>query len=203
MIKAARQQHAETDVHQLAAERIVKQNAGVARIHQVEQHHHHHRQRAQNPSGQSSLGGLHLDFPLNPQSFSNDEDGAIQNLDQVAAGILLHQDGGHQYPQVGRGHAIQKLHQRIAHGQAKVLLFENFAEFRGRRFLRILGQHFHGAYHGMAGAQSAGQHVNGFRQNSVEGVDSARPLEGKNSVRQQPSATPPQCRSAPSTRKTT
>jgi hypothetical protein len=52
-----------------------------------------------------------------------------------------------------------------AQGQAEVLLVEDFSELRGRRFLGIRSQHFHRPCHGVAGAQSAGQHVNGLGKN--------------------------------------
>ena len=42
---AANHQHPQAEVDQLAAHRIVEEDAGIARIHQVQQHHHHHRKR--------------------------------------------------------------------------------------------------------------------------------------------------------------
>ena len=102
---------------------------------------------------------MYLNLTLNAQPFSNDVNRAIQNLDQVAAGVLLYHDRGHQHAQIGRGNAIQKLQQCVSHRQAEVQLLENFTEFRGGRFLCILSQHFQGPHHRMAGTQSAGQHV--------------------------------------------
>ena len=163
----------------------MEEDAGIPGIHQVQQRQHHQRERAENPSRQPPLGGLYSNLTLNPKPLSNHKNRAIQNLDQVAAGVFLHHDCSYQNTQVGRRDAVQKLQQRVTQGQSQVELFENLSELKGRRFLCVARQHLERAHHGMAGAQGTGEHVDALRQSCVERIDSSRALQGKDSEGQQ------------------
>ena len=57
--------------------------------------------QGENPAGEAALGGLHANFALDALAFANDVGGAIEDFDQVAAGLTLHHDSGDEDAEIG------------------------------------------------------------------------------------------------------
>src|SRR5580698_2873512 len=115
------------------ADGIGKQGAHEAG---VQGHHHDHdnwRHAHQQAHGQAALRGVDADLTLDLEAFADHVRQVVENFSEVATSFALQHDGGDEKFNVDGGHALGEIHERVAHGHAKFLLFEKLAKFAGDR----------------------------------------------------------------------
>ena len=66
------------------------------------------------------------------------------------------------------GTRVGQVYQSIANWHAEFLLFEKLAELSGDGFRYFVGDHFQGGGESVAGANGAGQRIDGFRKEFFE-----------------------------------
>ena len=112
---------------------------------------------------------MHL--PLQAESLADHMRGLVQHLGQVAAALLLDQDGGGHDSQVLQGNPREQ----VVHGglqlQAVVLLVKADANFAAHRVGALAGHQAHGGDQAVSGAQRAHHQVERFGQFLLEGLE--------------------------------
>ncbi len=100
--------------HHPLPQRILEQSFSVAWIEEVHTDEHGEWQPAQDPAGQPALRGANAHLSGDAYALTNHMRGLIQDLSQVAAGLLLNQNRGDQELQIGNGHTAAK----VGHGRS-------------------------------------------------------------------------------------
>src|ERR1039458_4339193 len=128
------------------------------------QHYYDHGrgQSHEQHHGETSLGGVNADLAQNLEAFADYIGQVVKNLGQIAAGFALQHDRRHEELDVDQGHAIGQVEQSVAHREPEFLFFVQLAKFSGDGFGDFVGDHFEGGGKGVAGANRAGERINGF-----------------------------------------
>ncbi len=117
------------------------------------------RQCHQHVAGKTAVRGVHAHLPVDLEPLAHDVRQVVENLGQVAAGIALDEDGGHEETHVENRDAHRHFIQRVTKRQAVVLLVERLLELRTDRFRQFVGDHAERRLKRLSGADGAGQQV--------------------------------------------
>src|SRR5258708_4130766 len=98
---------------------------------------HSEWQTAQDPSGQPTLRSSNPHLSVDPYALTNHMRSLIQDLSQVAAGLLLNQNRGDQKLQIGNRHTAAKVGHGLAECQAETLFIGCAAKRRTQGFVRF------------------------------------------------------------------
>src|SRR5882762_2685483 len=106
-------------------------------MEEVHTDEHGEWQGAQDPSGQPTLRSTNSHLSVDPYALTNHMRSLIQDLSQVAAGLLLNQDRGDQKLQIGNRHTAAKVGHCLAEWQAEALFIGRTAKLRTQGFVRF------------------------------------------------------------------
>ncbi len=115
------------------------------------------RQRHQHVARKAPVGRVDADLPQNLEALTHDVGEVVENLGEVAAGLTLNQDGGHEEFHVENRHALGHLVERVLSGRPKFCWSKLFLNSwpDGRR--QFVGAHAHGGLERMPGTNRARQ----------------------------------------------
>jgi hypothetical protein len=71
---------------------LFKEHAGVVAVDRADDAEHDYRQKQQNDSLHPALGRQRLDLALDAEALADDRGQLLEQLGQVASGLLLHQE---------------------------------------------------------------------------------------------------------------
>ena len=112
--------------------------------------------------GEAALRGVDADLTKNFETLANDVREIVENFGEVAAGLALEHDGGDKKFYVDERDALGEIDERVADGKPEFLLFIELAEFSRDRLGEFVGNQFEGGGKGVAGADGAGEGVDGL-----------------------------------------
>src|ERR1700683_46151 len=152
----------DTDHQQSVADGIIKKRLDEIRTEDEKNRDHCRWHGHEQSHGEAALGGVDAHLALDLEAFADDIGQVIEDFGKVSAGFALQHDGGHKEFDVDQGDALGEIHESIAHRHAELLLFIEFAEFTGKRFGDLVGNHLQSGGEGVPGPDGAGQGVDGF-----------------------------------------
>ncbi len=141
-------------------------------------HQHQDGKRDQDSRRQAAQGRLGFHVPANTKSLPNDAGKLVQNLGQISAAVLLHNQRRNQKANIERWDSIGQMFQRVPQWNSVILLFKRDGEFSRDRLRGLLSHQLHGGGECMAGAHRAAQHVQGVREPLFKQIQPFVALEG-------------------------
>src|SRR5581483_3270628 len=147
---------------QLLAEPLMEQEIHVRRIDHRQRRTERRRERHQDPAGEPAVRRMDADLAEDLEPLAHDVRQVVENLREVAAGVALNQDGGHEEPDVEERHAVRQLVERVSKRQTEVLLIETLLELGTDRIEELVGHHPPRGLEAMSGAYRARQQIERF-----------------------------------------
>src|SRR5215471_5394827 len=86
--------------------RIFKKDVHIIGINDGDRNCHEDRQRDQDAGSQAALRRSDLNLPINPEAITNDARQSVQNFGQIAASLLLDEQGRDEETHIKHGHAL-------------------------------------------------------------------------------------------------
>jgi hypothetical protein len=154
--------------------------------HQHEQQRHE-RQRAQDVAGHTSFGGQPAQLALELLAAADGVGDLLDDLDEVTARLLLHDDGQREDLQVlVLGRPPRHVGDRLLEGHAQLLRLERAPELDRDRRRHLGGDHLERALQRVSRAQRAGHHLERIRELLRQLGAALAALEQHEEQRQQP-----------------
>jgi hypothetical protein len=126
----------------------------VVRVYRGEREEHEDGEKAENPTGKTTLSGVDADLALQADSISKQCRGFVEYLNEIAAGLALNEHRGNKESYVSDRDAFSEVQQSVSQGQAEVLLFGDTAELLANGVGDLLTDEIECGSKGMPGAES-------------------------------------------------
>src|SRR5579885_2110388 len=152
----------------LLAVRIGSHALQVAGRHDQQGQHGADGKQRQNRGGHAAVGAGSFDLALETEPLANHVGKARKDFAQVAAGLLLEQNGGREETAIEERHPLGESMQRQIERGAEVLLVEQGAELLAERIGQFLADHLQADAERVTGAHGARQEVERFGELLLE-----------------------------------